>query len=530
MLCSQPPVPDGQIFLRNFVGAAGVVARMNPHRRLAPGVVALAMLAITASGAEAHPIADLFSSSRATEAAFNSVAVSGSTVVAGGLVTNVFVEPAEGWVTGGPSAVLTDPTLNGDAASSVSIDANTIVASMDDGSGAEDVFVAPVISDWSGNVIPAARLVDDTGQAVSGGVIDGDTVAAFSSAHDAVDIFREPTGGWTGTVVPAAHLALPSGVTALSDLAFSDGAVFVPTQRVTYVFQEPIGGWAGTVSPSAALDATGDVSANGSTALVDGLLFNQPPAGWSGRLTPDGAVAPRPVDPAGGFPYSREVLSGGYAVTARLHDPDGGCDDNHVCRVTMRAASEPASGWSGSELTDPLTGDQSDGDPLALAIAGQDLFQTNGDEIEIIPLPASVGSRLTAPTGLPAHVTGLTGGMPSLRFGVRSGGAQPSITRLTVIPPRGLSFTTRPGLLAHGVTLQGAQTRRSVSDGVLTLTNPGRRQLLRVSIGGGALTLSPALARRLRGLAAHHRHLSLRVIVRATTAVAQWNVVFTLRA
>jgi hypothetical protein len=69
MLCSQPPAPDGQIFLRNFVGAAGVVARMNPHRRLAPGVVALAMLAITASGAEAHPIADLFSSSRATEAA-----------------------------------------------------------------------------------------------------------------------------------------------------------------------------------------------------------------------------------------------------------------------------------------------------------------------------------------------------------------------------------------------------------------------------------------------------------------------------
>jgi hypothetical protein len=499
---------------------------MNPNRRLAAGVVALAMLTFTSSAvADAHPIADLFSSSQVTDASFGAVAASGSTVVAGGVVTNVFVEPASGWVTAGPSAVLADPSLADDSAGTVAIDGNTIVATMNGTPGAEDVYVEPATG-WFETVTPAARLVDDTGQAVSGGVIEGDTIAAFSSGHDAVDIFTEPAGGWTGTIAPVAQLALPSGATPGSNLAFSDSAVFVPTQRATYVFQEPSTGWAGTVEPSATLDATGDVSASGSTVLVNGLLFTQPATGWSGQLTPGGSVAPRPPR---GFGFGREVLSGGYVASAQLRLSSGGCDENHLCHVTVRAASEPASGWSGSRLAAPVARIANDGEPIALAIAAQDLLQADGNEIAVVPLPASAGSRLTAPSGLPAHAAGLTGPMPSLSFGVRSGGGQPPITRLTVVLPHGLSLTTRPGLLAHGVTVQGAQTRRSVSGGALTLTNPGQRRTLEVSIGRGARTLTPALRRQVRALATRHHRLRLRIIVRATTAVAQWNVSFTLR-
>jgi hypothetical protein len=486
---------------------------------------ALASLALAAGArADVVPIAGLNSSEAVTDAQFSSVAASGSTVVAGGLVTNVFAEPATGWVSGGPSAVLADPALADGSADAVAISGDTIVAGMTGAPGAEDVFTEPAAG-WSGIVAPAAHLVDAGGRPVSGGVVEGDTIAAFSSAHDAVDIFSKPATGWTGTVTPVATLALPFGVVPGAQLAISDAAVFVPADGTTYVFQEPTGGWAGAVSPSATLDSDGDVSASGANVLAGGRLFTRPATGWSGAVAPAGRIIPSATPPSGPGLPSRELLSGKYAVTAFLHDPDGGCDEEHLCTQVLRAVSEPAAGWSGPQYGQRIVYDRdADFGPSAIALAGSDLVATDGAGLTVYPLPAAVG--LVAPVALSAHATGLAGPAPALSFGLQPGPGQPPVKRIAITLPHGLSFNTRPGVLARGVTMHGTHTRRSVSGRVLTLTNPGKVSGIRVSIGRGALEVSPALVRRLR--AAGHRHRTLHVSVVATTRAASWTVVFTV--
>jgi hypothetical protein len=320
-------------------------------------------------------------------------------------------------------------------------------------------------------------------------------------------------------------LTVPFGVALGAQLAISDSTVFVSAVGATYVFQEPAGGWTGTLSPSATLDSSGDVSASDASALVDGRLFTQPPAGWSGTVAPAGQVSPAATAPSGPLSPSRELLSGGFVISAFLHDPDGGCDGAHLCTVVFRALSEPAAGWSGMLRGQRVAAfDGTDAGLSAIALAGRDLVAANGNELAVLPLPAAAG--FTAPLALPAHAAGLGGSTPALSFGLRSGTGQPPVQRITVTLPHGLAFSTRPGALARGVVMRGASPRRSISAGVLTLAHPSTAREIRVSIGHGALTVSRALRRRLRA----GGHPSLRLTVHATTAHGTWTLTLPLTA
>jgi hypothetical protein len=432
-----------------------------------------------------------------------------------------------------PSALLTDPGIRKTFAGSVSIDGDTLVATMGGESGVEDVFTTPA-GGWLGDVIPVARLVDGQGRFMSSGVIDGDTIATFSSARHVVYIFTEPAGRWAGTITPSAQLRLPRRSNPSTELAISQSTVFVPGPNRTYVFQEPATGWSGELAPSATLNKSGDVSASGSTALVNGFLYSEPATGWAGVLTPNAALVPRPRDLLGGLPAT-ELLAGPYAVSATPKGRDLGCPPPKRCPVRFHVATEPAPGWAGPRLAQSFAHGASTNDRMALAIAGRSLYQTDGQRVAVISLPATAGVQITPPAAESGHASGFTGPAPALRLALAVSASQPSIGRLIVGLPSGLRFDARR--LAPGVTLQGTAIHRSALGNrhvVLTpaatgaaLDDTSRAHVLRISIGRGALEPTPGLARRLRS--SGHNHPVLRIHVRAQTRFAVFGVVFRVR-
>jgi hypothetical protein len=134
----------------------------------------------------------------------DSIAADGGTVVAlGGPGGYVFAEPATGWASEGPAAVLIDS------------------------SGRLPVAGAPAASGGT-------AVVAEVGQSDPSGV----------------DVFAEPAGGWSGSVAQAATLVASDGA-QLSDPEISGGVVTAagdgpgPGETAVYVFDEPLGGWSG---------------------------------------------------------------------------------------------------------------------------------------------------------------------------------------------------------------------------------------------------------------------------------------------
>ena len=167
-------------------------------RRFRFGTVVLAVAAMgMASWARADgsisQVATL--SSSASQPYFLMVASSGATVVAAGDATDVFTEPADGWASESQSAVLSDPAA-AFLPSGLSILGDTVVEGLQatNGPGFEDVFVEPE-GGWSRTVLPAARLVASDGVTLIGGVISGRTVVAIGvdprrHHHGALCIYR----------------------------------------------------------------------------------------------------------------------------------------------------------------------------------------------------------------------------------------------------------------------------------------------------------------------------------------------------
>jgi hypothetical protein len=516
------------------------------HRFLPTAAGVLAAIAVAAPAhADVPPVAGL-SSTAPVAADFLSVAVSGATVVAGGNVTDVWTEPASGWTSGPPAAVLTDPTFTDFNLQSqgVSISGNTVAETLEQfaslSQASTDVFVEPA-GGWSGDVTPAARLADTTssGPFLDDATIAGGAIAAYALTTDdfsdflpqtsTVDVFTEPGPGWAGTVTPTAQLSLPADVHPADEPAFTGSAVFVPTPHATYVFQEPVGGWSGTLTPSATLDAGGQVSASGQMAFVAGEVFSMPAGGWSGAVHPSGAIFPHQL-PNRSLDLPAQIWSGvltpDHAVTSHTTIASGeGCGSpTNGCPTTFRVASEPSGGWSGARLSDAVV--HVTADELSDAADDQDLFVASLNEVSVYPLAQTAGTELPPPARQPARVTGLLTGAPAIELGLRSATGQPPITKLQLTLPAGLRFATAPGRLASGVQLSGATTRRTIDGGRLTLTNPQRRQRLAITVGHQALSISPRLTRRLRSLAAHHGHTTLTI---TATATDQAGATFTVR-
>src|SRR5579872_1575176 len=260
-----------------------------------------------------------------------SLATNGNTVAVTGFQSSlgsvlVFVEPSGGWGNmSQPTAVLSASDQS--ALNSVAISGTTIVATSS--SGSAYVFVMPA-GGWV-NATENARLTASDGAVLTSVAISGSTVVAGSptasgvvSHSGAAYIFVEPAGGWSGSLSQTAKLKAKGGLAddRMGVSVAIDGETVVagaPDKRIgkicpaqgchffqgaAYVFVQPTGGWVNmtqtgelTVSNGQPGDNLGSaVAVVGPVAVVgasqedtytgpgQAYIFIAPKSGWTNRF------------------------------------------------------------------------------------------------------------------------------------------------------------------------------------------------------------------------------------------------------
>ena len=122
----------------------------------------------------------------------------------------------------------------------------------------------------------------------------------YTTGLSSVYVFTQPAGGWSGTVNEVARLIDSQGL-SLSKAVISGRSIFADAAKPGFccgastkvdVFNEPSGGWSGVVRQSATLPAAGRLSVSGQAVLASGMIFREPPGGWHGVIQPVGALIP----------------------------------------------------------------------------------------------------------------------------------------------------------------------------------------------------------------------------------------------
>ena len=428
------------------------------------------------------------------------VAADPSALGNGGGELDVFTEPVAGWASESPATTLTDsaamhgpfaPSISG--ATIIANDAPTTAPSF------EDVFVEPP-GGWSGNVEPMARLVAPNGENIGDAVISGGTVVAFAASPNgtvsSLYVFVEPLGGWSGTVEPVATLTDSDGLRLSGPPTVSGGTVFsgaestpspsgnVAVQTVD-VFSEPTGGWSGTVYQSATLaniaGAPAPDAVSGGMVAAGQSLFREPARGWHGSVKPFAKVFSAPID----TPSAIGAFSGAVAATST---DSLGSAHQCPCRADVWLFTEPAGGWSGTVAAPTAFYAGSETGDLSLALQGRYLFTTGGSTIQVERLTGSFGSRVGPPHVSSPFVSGLASGDPQFSFSLTPAPADPPSTSFTLTLPKGLTFSRNTLRLAHSVTIAGVRGYMlAVRHRALTvrLTEPART--LQVTVRARAL-------------------------------------------
>jgi hypothetical protein len=348
-----------------------------------------------------------------------SVGISGDTIVAAapGATVNgqadegaayVFVKPPGGWQNATQTAKLT-PSGNGsdDGLFSVAISGDTIVAGAFNATvagtvaeGAVYVFVEPR-GGWRSET-ETATLTEAAGEANDGlgdsVAIEGDTVVAGAggvtvdgrAGQGAVEVFREPRGGWRDETASAV-LTASDGVAGdeLGAAVAIDGATIIAgapfatvdgnsDEGAAYVFVEPRWGWRSatetaklTISDGQANEVAGDavaisrgtavIGAEGAT--VDGdsnagaaYVFTMPRWGW--RSETDAAeLTASDINPDGLYLLGSAVAIVGHTIVAGApfetlpNGPAGIFLEGAIYVYKM-----PPGGWRSETQTQTLTG------------------------------------------------------------------------------------------------------------------------------------------------------------------------------
>lgn len=282
----------------------------------------------------------------------SAVAIDGDTIVLGAPdyfegpgAAYVYVKPAGGWRSMGPTAILT-PSDNTDDnfAFSVAIRGNTIVAgdtSASSSTGAAYVFVKPP-GVWV-NMNQTAKLTasdgkanDNFGSSVS---IDGDTIAVgasqSSTAPGKAYVFTKPAAGWSD-MTQTAELTVSgarNGRAIGYSISVSGGDVLVGAPDFSnigpgeaYLFVKPSTGWTNT-GPTATLTAAdGQRQAEFGTAVQVG-----------GRLAVVGAR------------FRRNTISNTGGGVYVFNEPSSGWADASSSTV-LTASDSRLGGWFGNSL------------------------------------------------------------------------------------------------------------------------------------------------------------------------------------
>jgi hypothetical protein len=430
------------------------------------------------------------------------------------------------------------------------------------------VFTEPA-GGWSTET-ETARLVESDGQAgdhfgttaaISGGtvVVGGESL----TGRMVLDVFRQPPGGWSGTLTESAQLSLPSvGDAALTSIGISKDTIVIGTRSGTpagYVFTQPNGGWSGTVQPSATLtipDGSYPCFEGQTSVAIDGAtiaaacsghayVFDEPTAGWSGPLMPSATL----VGP------SAPVVSVAVTGTSIVATGDGGQQPGDPV-----VFDEPSSGWSGTvqptaTLNVPrrfalgwmehvaasraavaallIPEDSNDCAVLPSCQATIVAFSeppggwraTNTGAItsleqSIAPL-AIEGNTIAAggveeidlfhahpgpPSAGKVSLTGVGIGEPRLRVTVDAGEGAAPMRSLKLSLPRGVHFTTAPNDRERGVHTSAPTRAITLTGHRLTLGLKRAVGSLSVTVTPPALTADPNLVTRARTVDAYNRH------------------------
>jgi hypothetical protein len=433
----------------------------------------------------------------------------------------VFSESSAGWVSGPPAAQLVDPALSGTAATvgALAVSPSTIVAEygLDD----DEVYAEPA-GGWSGEITPAASLSDSSaatlpgavqmGRAsVSGGAIAIEATPATTAPLGGpqnlpwIDVFAEPSDGWTGDLTETARLQDSDG--RVLDLLGQQGSVVIADasneqgSRVD-VFAEPAGGWSGTVYQSATLqtDAAPTGSAPATASVIDdgAQLFAEPPQGWQGAIKP---VAD--LQPLAGVDDQATLVDGTALITGcGASTPDQDCQDKGYL-------FEPPGGvWSGvvaarPAFTSSLIGLDVGVPAEPLLADGHTLMLTSlSGEITVLDF---AGARYGHPFRPPppaiteTSLTGMKTGHPALGLRVQTNGTEPVSGSLALRLPAGMRFTTQ----STADVFSSNDSAVTVRNGELHISYGPRRRTL-ITAAPGAITESPVLVKRLRHAGAAH--------------------------
>jgi hypothetical protein len=492
--------------------------------------VAIVAIMVAVSGASAAVTTVATLSPASTQGAFDWVTASGRVAVAWGNETDVFTEPADGWASETPAATLEDPTSDANPAP-VSLSGPVAVTGVTGpDSGDVDVFVEPA-GGWSGAAIPAARLEVPNGLALSGAVVSGNTVAALAStslgSRAKIEVFVEPSHGWSGVVMPAATLQ-DSDHAQIVGTAISDGVIVgLAGSGRADVFSEPAAGWSGAMTESAHLLSrpgvngaanpfTGSIAIAGRQIVAGQALFAEPTGGWSGDVRASATLFPARSLPGPGS----EDFSGGLAAmtSSRL-----GAEHNCPCRGDLSLFSEPATGWHGTISAPPALATEISSGALSVALDGSTLFITGGGNVDVDQITGSYGSKPGAPNLGKPSLTGLTDRRPQLTFSLAAGINAPPVLLIRLRLPKGLSFSAAPQRLSRGVYVRGITNNRvAVQHQALTISL-GAFLAKKTSIGVRAVAFneSPGLRRAAVRAERRHRELSERLTIESTDSLGE---------
>lgn len=461
-----------------------------PHWVAALAALTVAMsLPPTASANGALTSVGTLSPSGSGQGILLGLAASGETVVTadalqgnGGGEIDLFTEPAAGWSSASPAATLTDPVAIhrpfGPSISGGTVVANDAPAA---GQSFDDVFVEPP-GGWSGTMLPAARLVAPAGENLGDGQIFDGTIVAFGHSADGtvsfLYVFVEPPGGWSGTVGPAATLIDSGGLSLYGAPVISGDAVFAGAQstrlpsgnvaiQTVDVFSEPAGGWTGTAGQSATLGGIAAPEAvSGDVVTAGDSLFREPAGGWYGRVKPSATLFAGPL--GGGLGI--DAFSGGVAATST---DSLGSEHQCPCSAKVWLFTKPTRGWSGTVAAPIAINTTTQSGDLAIALLGQYLFTTGGDAIQIEKLAGMFGSKVGPPSVSFPFVSGLSNGNPQFSFTIAAGASDPPLTSFMLSLPKGLAYTGRHDQLTRAVSIAGTSHYTiAIRNGALTRARP----------------------------------------------------------
>jgi hypothetical protein len=325
----------------------------------------------------------------------------------------VYDRPAAGWSSESQAAELiaSDGGRGDNLGGSVAVSGSTVVAGGSNPAAALYVFSEPS-GGWAGVVHESATLSPSPRSgcgALFRAVISGATIVAGCRTAGELLVFTEPAGGWSGQVHESAVLRPASGrgrlfpnaaVGISGDTIVANG--YVPGGGEVLVFQRPRAGWHGVVHQAAVLSAGNHAYFNpiaiwGATVFAAPnaaagrnyvYVFRRPRHGWAGHVAEAARIVYR----------SMLTPDGSMAIAASDRDVAVSFDalgDNHNCPCPggLAVFTEPRRGWSGtipSAATHQLDSENG-GSPIA--IQGQIVFASGGVSVQLLRFHAPRLSR-----------------------------------------------------------------------------------------------------------------------------------------